>query len=494
MGSILPVSNIINVSISGIPSGLTERSVNVVALFTTETPSGTDIYKDHIDPSTVETAYGSSTVAASMASNVFAQSPNILSGNGKLVTIPLDGSVSATQGDWESADISANLTDLKAVTDGDITVTLNGTDIDLTGLDFSSASDLEDIATILSQRSELVNCIISASTTALTFKSKKVGADSDVVVKQLSGGAGTDLSGADYFNTSSGTATSGANASGETLLEAITRVKDKVFFAGVMTDLEMEDDVIETTASGIQAQDRIFLHHFADTNDIAGIATTIQQATQTKNRCLGYFDNPQSANLYKAAYVGKAFSQNFSGSNTSFTMNLKSLANVTPDPNVTQTLYGSAKTAGIDLYVSYDGVPSVLSTGGNLYFDQIYSRLQLKFALEASGFNYLRQTNTKVPQTEAGMDGLKSAYADVMERFVSNGYIGRGNSWASSQTFGNPEDFKRNITDNGYYVFSVPISQQSQSDRLERKAPVAQMALKEAGAIHSSDVLVIVEG
>lgn len=491
--SVLPISNIVNVSLTGTPSGVTERSVNVVALFTTEKPDSLDAYASHIGPSTVETLYGSSAVATEMANNVFSQSPNLLTGKGKLITIPFLDAVSATQGYWTTADIHANLAALIAVSNGDLKVTLNGTVINLTGLDFTGCTTFADIAKVLQANTSLVNVIVEAvGTTGLKFTSKKVGADSDVVLAQLSG-SGTDLSGSGLLNLSAGTATSGADSSGETLVEAIARIKDSVFFAGVMTDLEMEDDVISTTASAIQSQARIFVHHCADTNDIAGIATTISGASQTRTRLVGYFQNPQDANLMKAAYVGRAFSQNFSGSNTSFTMNLKSLVNVNADSNISQTDYDAAKVAGMDLYVSYEGVACVLSTGANLYFDQIYSRTQLKFALEAAGFNYLRQTNTKVPQTEPGMEGLKTAYGNVAERYVTNGYIGKGLTWNSSQTFGDTEDFKRNITDLGYYIYSVPIAQQSQSERETRIAPLVQLAIKEAGAIHGSDVLVLVE-
>lgn len=192
-----------------------------------------------------------------------------------------------------------------------------------------------------------------------------------------------------------------------------------------------------------------------------------------------------------AAYAGRAHSVNFFGSDTAQTMNLKQLATITPDIGISQTLYGQAETAGIDLFVSYDGVPSVFSTGGNDYFDNVYADLALKFALETSGFNYLRQTNTKVPQTEQGMDGLKSAYGVVCDRFVRNRFI-RGGSWTSSETFGDPEIFKQNVLDKGYYIYSLPITQQEAVQREQRKAPLVQIAVKRAGAIHTSDVIVLV--
>ena len=121
------------------------------------------------------------------------------------------------------------------------------------------------------------------------------------------------------------------------------------------------------------------------------------------------------------------------------------------------------------------------------------NQLWLKKALEVAGFNYLKQTNTKIPQTEAGMTGLKNAYGQVCDRAVRNGILGTGLVWNSAERFGDPEDFDRNIDENGYYIYSLPIAQQSQADREDRISPVVQIAMKFAGALHSSDLLGVIE-
>ena len=97
-----------------------------------------------------------------------------------------------------------------------------------------------------------------------------------------------------------------------------------------------------------------------------------------------------------------------------------------------------------------------------------------------------------MPQTEEGMNGLKGTYNLVCERFIRNGYIGQGLTWSSNETFGNPEIFRENITNKGYYSYSLPISQQSTVEREARKAPLVQIAIKRAGAFHSGDVLAVV--
>jgi len=90
------------------------------------------------------------------------------------------------------------------------------------------------------------------------------------------------------------------------------------------------------------------------------------------------------------------------------------------------------------------------------------------------------------------MTGLKNAYGTVCERAVRSGILGTGLTWNSAERFGDPEDFDRNIDENGYYIYSLPIAQQSQADREDRLAPVVQIALKFAGSIHSSDLIGII--
>ncbi len=133
----------------------------------------------------------------------------------------------------------------------------------------------------------------------------------------------------------------------------------------------------------------------------------------------------------------------------------------------------------------------IYSTVGNDYFDNQYSNLALKFALEVAGFNYLAQTATKVPQTEPGMNGLKAAYIGICNQFVNNGELAP-NTWGSSETFGDPQTFLNNILSNGYYVYSAPIALQTQAARTARQAPLVQIACKRAGALQTSNVLVFI--
>lgn len=490
VNSNLPITNVITVTIEETPAGVGIPNVNNLMVFTTETPINLETYGYYLSAQQGIDNYGSNSVTAAMLENIFAQTPNPLSGGGTVIVAPLQAAVSATPGKFVSASLTANLAALIAVTSGDLKVTVNSVAQNLHGLNFSQCVTLQDIALILD--AALIDCTVTATASVLTITNTKVGTGSTLALATYAGG-GTDLTGAGLLNVAGGTLTSaGSNSSGETIVAAIARLLPQAFFAGVITNLYIEDAVISTTAAAVQAQDMLFLHQICTTGDIAGIATTVQQASQKKTRLLPYLTGGQAVgNLYVAAYAGRGYNQDFTGSETSFTMHMKQLANVVPDPAMSESVLIACEAAGCDPYVSIQGYPMVFCTGANDYFDNQYSDLALKFALEVAGFNYLAQTNTKVPQTEPGMNGLKSAYTTVMQQFVNNGELAPG-AWNSSQTFGDPQTFKNNILEAGYYVFSSPVAQQSSADRNARKAPLVQIAAKRAGAIQSSNVIVVI--
>lgn len=87
------------------------------------------------------------------------------------------------------------------------------------------------------------------------------------------------------------------------------------------------------------------------------------------------------------------------------------------------------------------------------------------------------------------MATLKNAYLGVLNQSVTNGFVAPG-TWNSPQLFGNAADLRRCVLSYGYYIYSQPVAQQAQQARAQRVAPLVQIAIKFAGAIQSSDVLV----
>ena len=483
----LSISNVIRVTVQGVQRSRTVKNVNEVALFTPEVPNNIQESMYVIDPSDVAEAYGTNSLTYKMALNVFAQNANLLSGRGALIVIPMENSINATAATFTTPDIS-DISDFSEVRNGSLTVTADGVVYTKSGMDFSAVSSVADIAAVIQRAFPYVD--VYANGSAGGFGSKTLGTSGVVVVS--SGTDGTDISDEGYLDVAKGTTVAGVASSGETLAEAIQRTISKVAYTGVICAKYMDNAEIEAAEAVVSANDLIFVNVWYSVNDITGVCKTIKDASLNKVRCLVYTNGFESAKLMLAAYVGRAFSVNFEGSDVSQTMNLKTLVNVTPDLNLSQTDYRNAKENGVDLYVSYEGDPSVVSNGANEYFDVVYENMALKFYAQNNMYNALKTVGTKLPQTEAGVTVLKNALGQTFRQFVRNGVIAPG-KWNSAQTFGDPEVFRANIQDQGWYIYSIPIALQSQSERESRVAPYIQGACKRSGAIHEADVLILVE-
>ena len=483
----LDISNIINVSVVNAPVGLPNYNINNVALFSNETPLNyINIYSAYNTASAVAADFGTSSLTYQMASALFAQTPNILSAGGQLYVIPMINKVNGTSGAFTTSDLSSLLSNFKSVNNGSLKINIDGTSISYTGLNFTGVETLNDVVTVLN--TAIIDVDITLSTNEIEFTSKTYGTAS--AVSFLSSSSGTDLTGALYLNTSNGTSATGTAPTGEHISDAILRTQNDVFYAGVLDTTYLDNAAIEATATAIASLDKIWLHEVRSTQNIPVLGAAISSAKETNTRLLLHTASELEAKLFTAAYAGLGFSVDYTGSNTAITMNLKQLATINPNTSITQTIYDIAETNGVDMYVSYGGYPSVASTGGNDYFDNVTNKLWLKLALKIAYFNALAQTNTKVPQTESGMTFIKTQLQQVMDQSVTNGVTGTGITWNSADTFGDPVSFKRNVFNTGYYIYSSPIAKQTQADRIARKAPLVQIAIKEAGAVHSTSIVV----
>ena len=483
----VPLSYTINVSLSAVPAGLAAFNTNSIAIFSNEAAGFSANYRAYLTPSAVAADFGSDSLTYQMAQGLFTPVPNFRTGGGVLYVFPFNGT-DATSASFTTPDILENLTAFQSVADGSLQIAIDGTTSVVTGLDFTSVTSISDIVTVLNKKNLDVN--IEADGNLIRFTSRRSGSDSSVLISTITEGSGVDISAAGYLNIAGGSSVSGVNAGGTTLADAVTAAIDDVYFGGVLTTQIVDDTTRLANANAVQALDCIYYDSLQSLNDIAVLGASIKSAGLGKTRTLAYsVDNGKTA---IARYATIAKSVNYNGSNTANTLNLKTLTGLVGDPGLSDTYVLSAETNGVDIYGNTGGLSVVYSNDNNGYTDDIENSLWLKKAIEVAGFNYLRQTNTKIPQTESGMTGLKNAYAQICEQGIRNGVIGAG-AWNSAIPFGDPEDFARNIAEKGYYIYSVPVAQQAQAEREARKAPVIQIAVKFSGAIHHSDVIITIE-
>ena len=505
----IPITYVVSASATTPARGLEPLKLSTILLMTEDTPV-TPLTTSYIIARTataVSSQFGTETETAQQANIIFSQQPNILANNGYLIVAPyqtIEFDNPATAGTLTTPVLTTNLENFKEVTDGVLNLTIDSTNKQVTALDFSEAETLEDIAQVIQAKYTDVTVTVSENE-ELVFTSNTTGAASSVTVAAMSGGSGTDLYGAGYINGAAAVTVEGkAEEQGtrpETLSEAITRMAGEIYFEGILTTRQLEDDEAIAASLTVQAlQNRIFPLPASTTAALtagSGLFAKVQSNNRTK--CLLYTKgaSPEEAalnsRLFAAAYISRGFAVNYNGSNTTITMNLKDLVGVEADTNISETILNQCAQLGVDCFPSIEGLPKVVSNRqGTMYFDQVANLIWFVNAIQTAVFNTLATTQTKIPQTEAGMEKIAKAVKGVCNQAVTNGYIAPG-TWNSPDTFGNYDDFMRNIEEFGYYQYHQPIAEQAQTERENRQAPLWQVAAKEAGAVHSANILITIE-
>lgn len=486
----LDLANVVRVSISGPERGLATVNTSALAIITDEAPIPNDFgtARTYLNPDGVAEDFGTSSETYRLALAIFNQKLNILTGGGFLVVIPRLQTAAAQPATILGSG-PVNLTALTA-TDYNLNANVDGggaADLLIGQLDLTSLATAEASLNSTAVTGAGLEFVLSGELSAadVLLKTTATGATKSIAIGAAT--TGTDVA---VPLKLSGTAT-GADAGVERAKDAILRTKGSVNYFGIVYNEKFSDSDLTELAATVQSLDKFQAVGSNLTADITGIFTTLKDAGYTQTRCMLYTNSENDALDFAAGYMSRLMSINFNATGTALTMHLKDFVGLVADDGVTQTILDAAKKAGVDVIADF-GIPKIFISGANLFSDQLYTRLALKVDLQIAGFNYLAQTTTKIPQTESGMDGLKGAYRAVMKRYVGVGVYAPG-TWNSSTRFGNPEDHDRNIAEFGFFIYSIPVAQQAQSEREARVAPVCQIAAKEAGAIHSSDVIVLVE-
>ena len=266
----IDITNTINVNLSGVPRGLSNFVVANTVIFTNETAGFSDQWRSYVSPDDVANDFGTDSLTNYMATKLFAPSPNLRSGNGTLYIVPYVAQ-NATSGNALTENIVANVDNFKTVSNGELELTIDGVVTTLTKMNFTGVKTLQDVANVILAKNP--DCFVTVETTgsaqALKFTSKLYGTNSNVTLGTITGGAGVDISGANYLNATSITNTAGTNAvDTETLAQAINRVKEKISFGIVLDTCYRENDSIKANATSIETMDMIYVEPTVSLNNI----------------------------------------------------------------------------------------------------------------------------------------------------------------------------------------------------------------------------------
>jgi len=472
---------------------------NVVAMITSEQQgpiSSASRYRIYSEAASVAADFGTASQAYDFALSFFGTQPNPTNAGGFLVIgywRGADEDVAATAASLNGARLSEAtvVSALQQVADGTLDVDIDGVTENLTALDFQATTTLDEIAVVID--TALTGGTAAVVDQRIVITSSTTGATS-LITFATDPGTGTFIGQTLALTTGSGGfLTQGAadeTLTAETKLAGIAELRSQVKFRGAMfidnpTDIEAKD-----LAEWGQANDVLQYDVFeSPTNllvDPTNVVWDIKLSGLTNYRML--YSKAGNRKL-AASYMARVHTVNFGAENSALTMHLKELS--VAEEEYTQTEVNNAKMVGLDLYTTIKLTPVILTSGANVFTDERYNLIALADFIQVDMYNLLKLTGTKIPQTRRGVNQLIDQAEKTTRQFVRAGVAAPG-TWSSPDYFGNRETFEQSIINNGFYWLAGSLADQAQNSREARESPVLQGAVKMAGAVHSVDLIVVV--
>lgn len=385
------------------------------------------------------------------------------------------------------------LADWAAVTNGELDIEIDGTTVNLTSLDFSAATNLNGVASIVSTAIDGVVTGATCEWTGTEFVINGAANGSTGTITYASDTAGSNLASQMHLTASTAAAVNeGMDAESPAAAAAAFADMSGAWYgltfcaASTITDAEhlavaaFIEGAGKARRYGVTVQSTQAINPLSDTD----LGALLKAARYRRTTWLYSTHNPYAI----CSFFGRAFAVNFSGNRTTITMMYKQMPGVIYE-QLTETQAQTLEDKNGNVFVLYDNDTAIIQYGVNAdgtYFDEVHGADWLADAVQVAIYNLLYQSQTKIPQTDEGTAQLINAAQRVLDQAVQNGFAAPG-IW-NADGFGTLQRGDR--LDSGYYVYMPSVDDQDQSEREERKAPVMQIAVKLAGAIHTADVII----
>lgn len=381
------------------------------------------------------------------------------------------------------------LADLYNVTDGAMTLDMNGVTLNLYGLNFAtygSSLTLNEVVQILTAAIGSSG-LVETSGQSIVISTSQQGADVTIGYASFASSI-TDLSSILALTQSTAASridgyTPGGLVSEVALIQTAARCAGRSVFAWTLDRQYRDTQDQKDFADWAEAQDQAYFSACTNSVQAYNTADTTNIGFYAHNKgyiktSVMYHNNPQ---VYPdVSYAALALSVNYALENSTLTMKFKQLTGIETVP-LTETQLSSLKARRINTYVSMGNSSSVVREGvqsaDSWFTDSHVNLSNYKEELQVEVFNVFMR-NKKVKYTSAGQDLLVSAAAKINNRYIRNG------------TFADREE---ETTDNetGYTtlpactITPAPIYSATTSERANRVAPPIAIVAYEAGAFHS---------
>ncbi|HIF3432700.1 TPA: DUF3383 family protein [Salmonella enterica] len=291
--------------------------------------------------------------------------------------------------------------------------------------------------------------------------------------------------------------TSAESGPTETLLQAVNALLDYNSWYGLhlavpVADYPDDADLISVSSAIESATVSRILAITSSEADILSSAVETDLATKLKAAKYSrtYIQYSSTSPYAALSAFGRAFTVNFTGSNTTITLKFKQLRGITYE-TIGTSQANALEAKNCNVYVYYENDTAILEQGvmcNGDFFDERHGLDWLQNAVQTADYNTLYTSTTKIPQTDAGTTTRIANIEKVLDVADKSGLFAPG-IWTGGPMgqLGTGDTLTK-----GYYTWADTVDNQLQTDREARKGVPIQVAAKLAGAVHYGDVAITV--
>ena len=327
--------------------------------------------------------------------------------------------------------VTASLSEFKAITDGSLVVEANGTPVSLSGLDFSAANALSEVAQVLQTALALVianSTVTYSSVTKGFIVTNGSTGDASTISFATAGESGTDVSSMLALTASQGGIVSNGSASktpAEVMASVISQSKNWVSFTSVDS---MTSDEILAYAAWNNSQDVSFLFS-AYVESSASEAAAVKEAIENNgyNGVSVVYGSAEYAVFIMAEAASIDWNRRQGVINFAF-KSQSGLAAVVTDGTEASALeaagvnyYGRWATRNPEFVFLYNGTVS----GSYRWLDAWVNAIWLRSAVQISCMDGLKMA-ARVPYNDDGYTQISAWLQDPINQATFNGCIDAG--------------------------------------------------------------------
>ena len=385
---------------------------------------------------------------------------------------------------------AAKLSDLKAITAGSFSIDVDGTTVNVTGLDLSAATTQSDVATALQAKITGTTVTYNSNLNAFIVVSATTGENSSVSVATGTSADALGLSSATGAVAQAGMAAMSEDAN----MTAIARADGN--WVSFTTLYSADDDEVIALAEWTNNQKveyAYFPYTNADGDTVPSNPNNLPNTLKTADYegtvlMFGTIDHAVAAMAIWASVDWNRYN----GLPTMAFRSQNGLAASVTDETVAENLlsmnvnyYGRYASRVEDFTFFYNGK----LTGGDFGFIDAYiGNIWLRNALQNAILNGLQQV-ARTPYTDAGYNQIRAWCLDPINRGLNNGVIQAGLNLSEAQKAQLYNEIGQDVSEqlytDGYFLLVADPGAQA---RVERETPVCGLWYTYGGAVQKIEL------